>query len=440
VIINNSDARTKNYALQVEGAVFYRAIGIGSTFVALPLTIRYLGQLQFGVWTTLLSIITWMIFFDFGIGHGLKNEVAESLAKNDFLKVRKLVSAGYTAIGILSITILFCFLILSFFLSWQSIFNTKEVEEVSLRAAVQIAAIFMLLNFWFGLVNSLLGALQKTSLITLNQTISSCLSLLLLFFLVRYTSGEIWKLSIAYGCALCAPNIISTLILIRRRPEFCPKFCIETKHWKSLLGIGSHFFVIQLAVMILFLTDKILITQIFGPEYVTQYEVVFKIFSVVTLAHSLISTPLWSAYTDAYHRADYSWIKKMLSKQIFIYIAVIFSTLIIAFLMSSIVKIWIGSEIKISISLIFSMAMFVLISSWNNIFAMLVNGIGRVKPQLFTSIIAMILNIPLAFLFTKYFEFGVSGVVFATCISLLFAAVVLPSQVRLIFKEYSHGT
>lgn len=434
-----SSYRTKNYSLQVKGSILFRAIGIGSTFISMPLTIHYLGEAKFGVWTTLLSILTWVIFFDFGVGHGLKNEVAESLAKNDFLGIKKSISAAYSAIGIITLTILFLFLTLSFFIPWQEIFNTTEIQEDALRNAVQITATFILVNFWFGLVNSLLSAFQKTSIITLNQTISSVLSLIFVYILLQTTSGSLWKLAVAYGCALSIPNIISTLSLYFRYPKLRPKFSIEIKHWKSLLSVGSQFLIIQLAVMVIFLTDKILITQIFGPEFVTQYEVIFKVFSVITLACSIISTPLWSAYTDAHFKADYSWIVKMLRRQLYAYTGVIFSTIFICLIIRQIIQIWIGTDLEVSMNLVYSMAIFILISTWNNIFATLVNGIGRIRLQLYTSIVAMVVNVPLALLFTKHYNFGVSGVVLATCMSLFFAAVMLPLQVRMIFREYSNA-
>jgi len=222
-----SSYRTKNYSLQVKGSILFRAIGIGSTFISMPLTIHYLGEAKFGVWTTLLSILTWVIFFDFGVGHGLKNEVAESLAKNDFLGIKKSISAAYSAIGIITLTILFLFLTLSFFIPWQEIFNTTEIQEDALRNAVQITATFILVNFWFGLVNSLLSAFQKTSIITLNQTISSVLSLIFVYILLQTTSGSLWKLAVAYGCALSIPNIISTLSLYFRYPKLRPNFLLR---------------------------------------------------------------------------------------------------------------------------------------------------------------------------------------------------------------------
>jgi Na+-driven multidrug efflux pump len=85
------------------------------------------------------------------------------------------------------------------------------------------------------------------------------------------------------------------------------------------------------------------------------------------------------------------------------------------------------------------MGLFVMVSAWNNVYAMLVNGIGKIKPQLYTAIIAMLLNIPLALLFTKHFGLGMSGIVLATCVSLLFAAVVLPVQVHSMIRNGIKG-
>ena len=49
-----------------------------------PLTINYINPLQYGIWITISSIITWMSFFDIGLGNGLRNKLAQCLAINDF--------------------------------------------------------------------------------------------------------------------------------------------------------------------------------------------------------------------------------------------------------------------------------------------------------------------------------------------------------------------
>jgi O-antigen/teichoic acid export membrane protein len=430
-----SKERTQNYIRQIKGAIAYKAVGMGASFLAIPLMIHYLGQEQFGVWATLLSVMSWILFFDLGIGNGLRNKVAEALAKNEKAEAANYIASGYSLIGLIAFALWVTVTSLSFIIPWQTVFNTEVIPEATLRLTVQTATFFIVLNFWIGLVGALLGAVQKTSLAALGQLISNVLSLLLVFILAKSTDASIIYLAVVYGGSLIAANTLLSLWFYQHYPELRPRPYLDKQHVNPLLSIGLQFFTIQLAVLVIFTTDKILITQIFGPQYVTQYEVVFKLFSVITFMHSLISAPLWSAYTDAYHRSDYAWIKRMLHKQMIIFGITLLIIGTMVMIAKPIIALWIGKELQVSLSLVIAMGLFVMVSTWNNVYAMLVNGIGKIKPQLYTAIIAMLLNIPLALVFTKYFGLGLSGVVLATCMSLLFAAVVLPIQVHLIIRN-----
>ena len=86
--------------------------------------------------------------------------------------------------------------------------------------------------------------------------------------------------------------------------------------------INEAIFHIFNCIFVIFTTDKILITQLFGPQHVASYDVVFKLFSVITIVHGILMAPLWSAYSDAYHRNDMEWIKKTIKNQLKIYLLI----------------------------------------------------------------------------------------------------------------------
>lgn len=69
------------------------------------------------------------------------------------------------------------------------------------------------------------------------------------------------------------------------------------------------------------------------------------------------------------------------------------------------------------------MALFILVSTWNNIFAYFINATDNLNVQINTSIVAIIVNIPLSIIFIKVFGMDVYGIVFATCISLSFFSI-----------------
>lgn len=427
--------RTANVFRQLKSGAGYRAGAMTLSFLAVPIMIDVLGTEKFGVWSTLLSIMSWAVFFDLGIGNGLRNKVATALASGDRNDARLYIASGYTMIGLIVITIWSVVTIAAYFLPWQSVFNTSAITETELRQTFQITAFFVLLNFWIGIVTALFGAVQQTSFVELGRLITNLLVLVFVFALAKTANSSIVGLAILYGLALLLSNLFLSLIFFRRNRDLYPRVHLEKRHTQPLLLLGSQFFVVQLAVLVIFTTDKIIITQIFGPEHVTAYDIVFKIFSLILVVHGLLMGPLWSAYTDAYEAGELAWIKRILRRQLQVFGGIAAIVFVLALLTQEIVRLWVGDWLEISNTLVLSMGLFVLISCWNNIFAFVVNGIGEIRPQLYTSIIAMIANIPLSIFLSKTTDLGVSAVVLATIISMTPASVVLPFQVYLLLKE-----
>jgi O-antigen/teichoic acid export membrane protein len=172
-----------------------------------------------------------------------------------------------------------------------------------------------------------------------------------------------------------------------------------------------------------------------GSEYVTPYEVLFKLFSVITIIHGLIIAPLWPAYSDAYQRGHLDWIRSSIKQQIKIGFLLFLITLIIAATGKFLVNLWIGDEIKVSSNLYYLFALFIILSTWSNIFACFVNAINRITVQLYSSILAALINIPLSIYFVNQVGLGLEGIILATIISLSIFSIVGPIQAFKILKE-----
>lgn len=433
--VDVSPDRTKNYFRQVKGSVIFKALAVGASFFAIPLMIQYLGNEQYGVWSTLLSIMSWAVFFDFGIGNGLRNKLAESLAKNELAEAAGYISSGYTWIGVTSVVLLFFVVISSFIVPWQVVFNTNRLNNEMLQYAVIVSAIFVFMNFWLGLINQVLNAVQKTSWVVFGQFLSNGLGLIVVIILSKTTEASLLLLVVGYGLSIVVASLLLSIAFYTIRGDLRPRLSYDRKHLYPLLSLGGQFFVIQLAALVIFTTDKILITQLFGPQYVAQYDVVFKLFSVITLLHGLITAPLWSAYTDAYHKSDFIWIGVTIRKQLLIFVCVVVAAIVLCFVAGPIVRIWIGPGVETPLLLILSVSIFMVVSVWNNIFAYFLNGVGEIRLQLYTAVAAMLINIPVAIVLVNNFGFGVDGVVWATCLSLSIFAIVGPIQVTSILAR-----
>lgn len=423
-----SKSRSANYFKQVKNSFVYKGISVACSFLSIPLMISYLGQEEFGVWSTLLSILTWVTLFDLGLGNGLRNKLAEALAKHNTSQGKEFISSAYSLIALVSLFFMIAISLAAILVPWHKVFNTTEVPELQLSYAVWITGLFICLNFPVGLISSVLHAAQKSSVVVIGQLIFNFLSLVFVFCLIQIGHPSLIFLALLYGVALISSNILLSAWFYKKNPNLVPRFTLSFQYAKPLLGHGAQFFILQIAVLIIFTTDKIIISQIFGPEHVTSYDVTFKLFAMITLVYGLISAPVWSSYTEAFHQSDYAWIADALRKQLRIFLLMVLAIVCLIFSAQEIIALWIGPNIWTPMPLVVSIGLFVMISIWNNIYASFLNGIGRVKIQMYTAIIAMIINVPMAVLFAKQFNWGISGVVLATCLSLMLFGVVGPLE------------
>jgi O-antigen/teichoic acid export membrane protein len=237
------------------------------------------------------------------------------------------------------------------------------------------------------------------------------------------------ELMIAYGIAIILGNLLVSIGFFARKKQFIPRFSDFSKDKiRDILSLGGQFFIIQIAVLLIFTTDNFLILQMLGAEQVTVYNIVFKLFSLFTIGFGIIITPLWSAFTEAKEKRDFIWMKNAITRLNRSLILVVVGLIILSLIYQLILDIWLTKEqsVRPPFNLILSFCLFIIISVWNNIYAFFLNGIGIVKIQVKTAIAGAILNIPLAIFFVKFLNLGLSGVVLAMSGSLFIFSIFGP--------------
>lgn len=80
----------------------------------------------------------------------------------------------------------------------------------------------------------------------------------------------------------------------------------------------------------------------------------------------------------------------------------LFCLLILSLVLPYIIDIWVGEIPFLDWDLIIVLAVFTLVLTWNNVFAIFLNGINETRLQMKTSIVASIINIPLSVFFVKF--------------------------------------
>ena len=422
-------------------SIAIKCVSIVISFLLIPMALNYLNPTKYGIWLTLTSVIGWFAFFDIGLGNGLRNKLAEAFAKNDNEAARTYISTSYALLSIIIGIVYSLFIVVFPFINWSKILNTPPEMSEEITKLIFIVFSFFCLQFIIKLITMILNANQRSAISGGVNTFASLLSLLIIFILTKTTHGSLLWLSVGVSAAnVISPLIVTIWFFSTEYKHLIPSFkYVKFSSAKDLMGIGFLFFIMQFAALILFATDNFIIDQLYGPEEVTPYNIAFKYFSIITMGFTIITTPFWTAYTDAYHKQDYDWIKRT-TKKITMFWGLLFLLVIAMILCSNFFyEIWIGDEIKIPFILSVSMGTWVLISTWVTIFGNFLSGVGKIRLSLYHSLIMIVVNIPLSIFLAKYLNLGSAGVIIGTCLCMLPQVFINPIQYKKIVNFTAKG-
>ena len=412
-----------------------KGLSIAISLVLVPLTINYINPSRYGIWLTLSSIVGWLSFFDIGFGFGLRNKFAEALAENKVELARIYVSTTYAILSLIIGVVLLAFFIVNPFLNWTKILNTSPDLAGELSILALIVFVFFCLRFIFQLLSTVLAANQEPAKGSFIELMGSMFSLFLIFILTKTTSGSLIYLGAILSFTPVFVLIVSSIWFYRNEyKKFAPSFkFIKLKYAKDLMSLGLKFFIIQIAALVLFNTDNIIIIQLFGSKYVTTYNVSFKLFSIIVMAFNIIATPLWSSFTEAYTKNDLDWIKTTIKTLEKIWLFLILLTIIILFLSPYLFKLWLGDKVQVPFVLSVAMSSYVIVSIWQTMHVFFLNGIGKVKLQLYLVIFSSLINIPLAIFLGR--KFGLVGITITSTMLFAIMGIVFSIQTRKILNN-----
>ncbi len=438
--LQRGSARSSKIKKHILASLLIKGLSVLIAFILVPITLDYVDEEQYGVWLTLSSIIAWCNLFDVGLGHGLRNKLSEALAEEEMVRARKLVSSTYAIITIIAISLLSLFLLINPLLDWSGILNVDSAlrDEMSLVALVTFT--FFTSSFILNLIQPVFLAHQSPALVNLFRLVGNLLSLVIILILIGNTEGSLFNLAMAVGAApVVVLLVVSFYFYLGPYNRIAPKFkWVDKTLFSDLSSLGFKFFLLGITGLIIFSTDNLIIVQIFGPAEVTPYQISFKYFSLITTVFTLVSVPFWSAYTEANVNGDIQWILRTNHKLRLIWLGLTLAGLFMLLVSSWFYNIWVP-EVQVSFQLSLMMYLYVVALCWGNIFVTYINGVGKVRLQIITSLAGAVLNIPLSIFLAKWVGMGTSGIILASTICIGYGPILAPLQFKKLTSKTARG-
>lgn len=423
--IEEFSVNSKNVIFSIINSIGIKGAGILISFFTTPAYMKYFNDdAVLGVWFTILSVLSWILNFDIGIGNGLRNRLVRTLANNDEVGTKKYISSAYIFLSIISFGLsIFIFFIVKL-IPLNEFFNIseKKLDVIILNKTIIIVIISILLQFVLRIISSIMYALQKAFIPNFLSLITNLI--LLSYVLLCNNTGRnnnIIGLAITYLFAVNVPLLIASIVIFfkdlkKMRPNihyFDIKYAIDT------LKVGGVFLGLQIEAMIINNTSIFLITWLLDSALVVEYNVYFKFFSLFNTMFSIITVPIWSAITKAKEEKNFDWIRKTTRVLQGIAILFVLGEIFTIPILQSFFNIWLKEnsfKVDYIITVIFIVEQGIVI--WSGINASICNGLNELKIQFILMTFGTILMFPSAILLTKIMN-GYYAVSIAHIIALL---------------------
>jgi O-antigen/teichoic acid export membrane protein len=404
-------------------------------FILVPLTIDFVNPRQYGIWLTLSSVITWFTFLDIGLSHGLRNKIVETEVLGNNLNTKIFVSTTYATLIAISAALFLLFLFINPLINWHLILKIQDYTAGELNQLVLLLFSFFCFQIILQNLNSILMANHDPAKVSLISLVGQSVGIIVIYFLSKSMSGNLFILILVLGGVPPFILFVSSLLLFKNSyRKYAPSLkLIRWKYAKELLGIGGNFFIINLGVIVLYQSDNIVITQLFGPSDVTTFNVAYKLFYAIIMIFGIFLTPFWSAITDAYLKRDLEWIKRIQLKFRRLILYLVMLTVLLVIFSPFIYKLWLGNKVQVPFSISVWMGIYVAVYLWHNLHVIILNGIGKIKLQLYLVIISSIANIAISIWLSKII--GLIGVVVSNAMVFLVMGIILSVQCKKILNN-----
>lgn len=432
--------RSKDIAKNISVSLLMRAASILASLLLVPLTINYVNPTQYGIWLALSSIIGWVTFFDLGLGNGFRNKFTEAKAHGNDLLAKKLVSTTYITISIIVFIVFFAAYLVNEFLNWSDILKVSQSYKDELSRVFIIVILFTCVNMVANVFATLLQADQKPGIASVITAIGQYVSLIVIFLLSKFTEGNLYNLAVFYSGIPCCVMLTASLFFFILSPykKYSPSFStFDKKLIRQIMGLGYQFFIIYVCLIAIFQIINLVITREIGPLGVTQYNIVNRYFNIIYMLINILVTPFWSAFTDAYAKKDFVWMKSMVKKLQLCWYSFIILGFVMLLFSSFFYRIWIGDRVNIPFYLSLAMFFFSITQSLGTIYMYLINGIGTIRIQLITYVIFAMLSWPLLTYSARYL--GLGGIIIIPAIVYLVQGLLAKKQVEKILNNEAFG-
>jgi len=426
--------------LNIGKSFFFRILGMLFNFLTIPITLRILKSNEYGIWVTIFSLVSWVTLMDVGIGSGFRIKFTEEITKKDFKEAAKYLQTFYLSTSILALVFTIIIFVFYGIFDFKKILNFKsdsDLDLIFLIAFLSTNLLFLLKN-----ISAILLSIHKSSTNNFILFLNNISVFFLIFFGEKLIGLNFIKIACIYLLTPVFIYAISNLFVFKK---YLPWFKENIYKWNenyylnNILNLGWKYFVIQMAIIVVFSSNNLIISKLLGSSEVTHFNILMQLFSTALIVFSLITTPYWSAFTEANISKDNQWIKSAIKKLLLFWLFFSLAIIVFSNFIPLITKFWLNLNFNYSPSLLYNFVFYAILLSYCSVFSIYLAGIGKLKISYYNAIFQIVTNLPITYMLAKILKLGLTGVILSININLLITCILFTIQVYKLINNKANG-
>jgi O-antigen/teichoic acid export membrane protein len=263
--------RARRIAQNILSNWFALAVTTVAGFFLSPYVVHHLGNLTYGVWVIIGSLVSYMGLLDLGLRGAVTRFVSKGVAQNDHAESSQTVSGALWIRLWISLAIIATGLVLS--VALQHIFVIPPALQQAARIAVLVTAVTVGINLWCGVFGGVLVALHRYDLTSAVSIFQTCARAAGIVYLLRSGHG-ILALALWDLCNSLLANAALIFLCFRVYPALKVVFGSPGRATLAKLWNYSFWaFLINVAIQVTYYTDNLVVGAFLSPGAVTLYAI-----------------------------------------------------------------------------------------------------------------------------------------------------------------------
>ena len=410
----------------------FQFISIFFSFLNVKLFVDFLGDEYYPSWLVIFSLAGLIYTLDFGIGSGVRNQLARLVAKNASPKARaNVVFTYYKFIIVLALGFWLAALAVGLFArthGWLTMMQPRLIV---------VMTILVFIDFVARAHHPVFAGLQNPQITNISLAITQSLIFFSVYFFLIPNGAAIINKLWAIILIVFGVSIVVNFSMLLRLNSLVPLYVaavpdtfltFSPRLFEIYLKRGLPFFALQIEFLVLTQISLYFIYARFPNQLVVEMGIADKVFSPLLILATVIMYPFWSGYTLLMHRGEFSRIRRLLQRQELL-LLVFFALLWLSLrFYDDLVSLWLNRPVHAPFFAFFAAAK-VFAVFLNSIYSYFLNAIGKLAPQLYVYGIGLIVSVPLLYFFARD-----DNIYLSLCVAPLILMLSAVTQRRYIFN------